>query len=141
MSRFYLLSAATIAVLVAAAMFWSGATRHYPQLKVTLPGQGELVFIDTPWADNQKCLDANRRVREAIARTCSQCRFVESCEGQTDPEWLSALAGQPIRGYVVHSGSLRIVVNAGTDSKQICIVTAEQIALDKKKTARCVFPL
>lgn len=139
--RIYLASAVAIAVLVAAVMLWSGAARYYPQVNVAFPDHSELVFIDVPWTSEQKCHAANSKVFGAISKKCSQCQLKNSCTRQIDPAWQSALAGQPIKNYVVHSGTLRIVVNAGNDSKQTCIVMAEQITLDKKQTARCVFPL
>ncbi|ADL55324.1 hypothetical protein [Gallionella capsiferriformans] len=139
--RIYLVSAVAILILVSAAMLWIGSERYYPQVNVAFPDHSELVFIDVPWTSEQKCRDANNKVAGAIGKNCSQCQLRNSCARQINLAWQSALAGQPIKTYVVHSGTLRILVNAGNDSKQTCIVMAEQITLDKKQTARCVFPL
>lgn len=139
--RIYLVSALSIVVLVVLAMLWVNSERYYPLVRLALPDQSELIFIDSPWTDQKKCQDANLKITGALRKNCGQCRIVDSCAKQLDPSWRAALAGQSIKNYVVHSGSLRIVVNAGNASKQTCIVMAEQITNNKKQAARCVSPL
>jgi len=138
--RIYLVSAVSIAVLSVAAMLWVNSERYYPLVRVDLPDQSELVFIDTPWIDQKKCQDENQKIMSALRTNCAQCQIVDSCAKQIDLAWQKALAGQAINSYVVHSGTLRIVVSAGHASKQTCIVMAGQITRDKKQTARCVSP-
>lgn len=138
--RTYLVSAVSIAVLSVAAMLWVNSERYYPLVRVAMPDQSVLVFIDTPWTDQKKCQDANQKVISALRANCAQCQIADSCAKQMDPSWQKALAGQAINSHVVHSGTLRIVVSAGHASKQTCTVMAEQITRDKKQTARCVSP-
>jgi hypothetical protein len=45
------------------------------------------------------------------------------------------------KDYVVQSGTLRIVVKAGNATKDTCVVMAQQITIEKKQAARCVFPV
>lgn len=127
-------------MFVVLAMLWANSERYYPLVRLLLPDQGELVFIDSPWVDQKKCQDANLKIVSALRNNCSQCQIVNRCEKRLDTLWLAALAGQPIKDYVVYSGTLRVVVRAGNASKQTCNVMAEQITNDKKQTARCVSP-
>lgn len=138
--RIYFVSALSILVLVVLAMLWVNSGRYYPLVRLVLPDQGELVFIDSPWADKKKCQEANQKIVSALRNNCSQCQIVNRCEKQLDTLWLAALAGEPIKDYVVHSGTLRVVVRAGNASKQTCNVMAGQIANDRKQTTRCVSP-
>lgn len=140
MNRYYLGSAVAIVILVAGAMWWVSAERYYPLLHVAFPDRSELVLIDLPWTSEKKCRDANRKMIDTIGKNCAQCQLADSCDRQTEPEWQKALTGNPIKNYVVHSGTLRIVVNAGNASRQTCIAMAEQITRDKKLPAKCVFP-
>jgi len=138
--RIYLASAMCIAAIIAATMLWINSARYYPQVGVTLPDQSTMMFIDTPWTNQKKCQDQNRKIIDALRKNCNQCKITDSCATQMNPSWQKALAGQAINDYIVHSGSLRIIVSAGHASKQTCIVLADQINLDKKQTARCVSP-
>ncbi len=138
--RIYFLSALSIAVLVGGAMLWIASARYYPLVRITLPDQGELTFIDAPWINQKKCQAANSKISDAIRQNCSQCLIVESCEKQIDTPSEMALAGRSINNYVVHSGTLRIVINAGNVSKQTCTEMAEQIIRVKRQAARCVSP-
>lgn len=139
--RTYLVSAVSIAVLSVAVMLWVNSERYYPLVRVDLPDQRELVFIDTPWTDQKKCQDENQKIISSFRTNCVKCQVADSCAKQADLTLQKALAGQAINSYVVHSGTLRIVVSAGHASKQTCIVMAEQITRSKKQTARCVSPL
>lgn len=138
--RAYLVSAVSIAVLSVAAMLWVDSERYYPLVHVVLPDQSALVFIDTPWTDQKKCQDENQEIIGALRTNCAQCQITDSCAKQMNLTWQKALAGQAINSYVVHSGTLRIIVIAGNASKQTCTVMAEQVTRDKKQTARCVAP-
>ena len=140
MKRIYIVSALCIAALSAAAMLWVGTARYYPLVRATLPDRTELIFIDLPWTDREKCQEANTKIRASLHNNCPQCRVADSCDSTLDVAWKQALAGQPTRDYVVHSGSMRIVVKAGAASKQTCIEMAEQISRTKPQMARCVFP-
>lgn len=137
--RIYLAAALGILALLALTLLWVNKARYYPQVKVELPDSSKLVFIDAPWTSEQKCQDENIKLISGIGKNCSQCKFAGSCTGQLDSAWQKALAGEAIDSFVIHSGTLRIMVNAGNASKQTCIVMAEQITLDKKQAARCVF--
>lgn len=139
MNRTYIVSALCIAVLIAAAMLWVGTARYYPMVRATLPDRTKLIFIDLPWTDREKCRDANVRVHASLRNNCPQCRVADSCDSTLDVAWKQALAGQPTRDFVVHSGSMRIVVKAGAASKQTCTEMAEQISRAKQQPARCVF--
>lgn len=141
MNRIYLLSAIGIIVLVALAMLSINLERYYPQVRILLPDQSSLLFIDMPWTDSKKCHDANLKIVESVSRSCPQCKFDSSCEKQPEGSLKSALAGQPINSYVVHSGTQRVVVNAAAASKQTCEAMAEMVKKDKKKAARCVPPV
>jgi hypothetical protein len=138
--RIYLIAALGIFSLSVLAMLWVNKARYYPQVNVGLPDRSELVFVNRPWTSEQKCQDENLNVIRAIAANCAQCRITSGCSRHIDPALLRALAGQPVKAYVVHSDTLRIVVNAGNASQQTCITMAEQITRDKKQPARCVFP-
>jgi hypothetical protein len=129
-----------IIVLCIVAMLWAGVVRYYPQVHVILPDRSELIMIDLPWSREAKCRDANAKMTTAIVKSCSQCKIFDSCDKQIDPVWLNALEGKPIKNYVVYSGTLRIVVNAGNASEPSCTALAEQIVRNQKQAARCVFP-
>lgn len=141
MKRVYLLSAIGIIVLVALAMLSINLERYYPLVRIVLPDQSTLLFIDVPWTDSRKCHDANLKIVETVRQNCPQCKFDSSCEKQLDAAWQTALAGQPINSYVVHSGTQRVVVNAAGASKQTCEAMAELVVRNKKKAARCVPPV
>ena len=138
MNRYFLASAVAIVVLVVGVMWWTHAERYYPLLHVAFPDRSELVFVDVPWTSESKCLAANRKMMDAIGKSCSLCKMDQHCDKQIEPEWQRALAGLPVTDYVVHSGTQRIVVKAGNASQQSCVAMAEQIARAKKQPARCV---
>jgi len=138
--RVYIVSAASMVFLIVAAMLSVGSERYYPLVRVHLPDQSILTFIDVPWTDQQRCLDANRKITDTAGRNCSQCRTEESCATQLDALWQTALAGQAIGLYVVQSGTLRIVVEAAHSAKETCVAMAEQITRDKNQPARCMPP-
>lgn len=138
--RIYLVSAVSIVILTALAILLTGSERYYPLVRVALPDKSTLVFIDTPWTDQQKCGAANLKVISAVRKNCGQCQMEESCAKQLDSLWKTALSGHAIDNYVVHSGTLRIVVSAGDASQQTCTAIVEQVTRDKKQEARCVPP-
>lgn len=136
--RVYVIAALCLAILTAASVLSIGAQRHYPLVQVHLPDKSTLTFVDAPWTDLKKCLDANKKIISAIAKNCSQCQIEESCAGQLDIPWQMALSGQKIDRYVVQSGTLRIVVDAASSSRQTCMAMAEQITSEKKQIAYCL---
>ena len=138
--RIYLASALGIAALIAVAMLWINSARYYPVVRVALPDKSALVFVDTPWGDKKKCLEANQKVIGVLRANCAQCQIDDSCAEQIDPLWEVALEGQAIDNYVVYSGTTRIVISAGDASKQTCTMMAEQITRNKKQMAQCVSP-
>lgn len=140
MRRAYLFPALGILALLALTMFAINRQHYYPEVHVDLPQQGRLIFIDAPWTSEQKCKDANAKMIAAVAANCSQCKLTESCLTQIEPSRLKALEGRAIDAYVVHSGTLRILIDAADASKQACAAMAEQISRDKKQPARCVYP-
>ena len=139
--RIYLASAAAIMLFVVAAVLWnSHSVRYFPLVRVVMPEQGELIFLDSPWTSLEKCYEANLKIMNSLRSNCSQCRIEQSCESQELAAWQQTLAGQPIEQYVVSSGTKRIVVKAGAASKQVCTMMASQMAQDKKLKAECVAP-
>ncbi len=136
--RLYLAVAVVIAAFVAAAMVWVDSARYYPLVSVVLHDQAELIFIDMPWTDLKSCQQANQKIISAISGNCKQCRIVDSCLEQIEASLLKELSGQATTNYVVHSGSLRIVIKAGAASNETCKAMAVQISHDKKQAARCV---
>lgn len=138
--RIYIIAALCIGALTAAAALLISPERHYPLVRVHLPDQSALTFIDAPWTDQQKCRNANQKIIGTIRKNCGQCEIEESCAKQLDASWQTALAGQAIDYYVVQSGTLRIAVDAVNSSKETCMAMAEQITRDKRQTARCIPP-
>lgn len=138
--RIYIIAALCIGALTAAAVLWISPERHYPLVRVHLPDQSTLTFIDAPWTDQQKCRDTNQKIIGTVRKNCSQCEIEESCAKQLAASWQIALAGQAIDYYVVQSGTLRVVVDAVNSSKETCMAMAEQITRDKRQTARCIPP-
>ena len=137
--RLYLISALGILALLVLTMSWISQQRYYPQVNVELPDRSRFVIIDMPWAKEQKCRDANAKLITAMSGSCVQCKMEGKCPRQIESSWKKALAGDAIDAYVVHSGTMRILVSAGNLSKQACIVMAEQIVRNKKQVARCVW--
>ncbi len=115
-------------------MFWMD--RYYPEVKVEFPDHSRLIVIDRPWAGEQRCLDEKARLISAMK--CPQCRMEGSCPKEISNVWKNSLEGKATGDYVVHTDSMRILVQAGSFSKETCIAMARQIS-NKKKPARCVW--
>ena len=131
--RGYFISAGGILILIAYVMFWMD--RYYPEVQVVLPDRSRLILIDRPWANLQKCFDEKKKLISAMQ--CPQCRMEGSCPKKISPSWKKSLEGEATDDYVVHAGSMRVLVLAGSLSKQVCIAMAEQLTR-QKKPARCV---
>ena len=127
--------------LLGLAMFWVNSMRYFPQVNMSLPDNGELVFIGLPWASRGKCEAANQLIINALRQNCAACKIEGQCRPEMDAPGIAALSGQATGEYVVHSGSMRIVVRAGNASKPTCETIAEQITRDKKQAARCIAKL
>ena len=138
--RIYLLVALVIALVTAATMSLSGAQRYYPLVRVHMPDNITLVFADTPWMDVEKCRAAEQKTVEALRKSCSECRIEQGCATQQDPVWQKALLGEAINLHVVQSGTLRIAIDAGAASRQLCDAMVAQIGKEQKQPARCVAP-
>lgn len=136
----YLTAALCILALFALAMLWAVQQRYYPKVEIAFPDRSELIFADMPWSSEKKCSEANARVSGAIGGNCPQCKIVSSCDRQIPDELKKALSGEAIGAYVVHSGTLRILVRAGEASEQTCLATARQIQQGQGQQARCVSP-
>ena len=136
--RPYLAVAVVIAAFVVGAIAWVDSSRYYPLVRVVLHDQAELIFIDMPWTDLKSCQQANQKIISAISSNCKLCQTIDSCSEKVDASLLKALLGQPINNFVVHSGSLRIVIKDGAASNETCKAMAVQISHDKKQAARCV---
>lgn len=136
--RIYLLAALGIATV--AILLLSGVERHYPLVRVHMPDNITLTFADTPWKDVEKCREAEQKMIEALRASCSQCRIEEGCATQLEPLWQKALAGEAIDHYVVQSGTLRVAIDAGAASGQLCDAMVAQIGKEQKLPARCMAP-
>jgi hypothetical protein len=133
----YVMSALGILALILFVMLWMD--RYYPQVDVELPDHSRLTIIDRPWAKAQKCHEENEKLISAMQAFCKQCKLAGRCLERVAPSWQKALEGGAIDAYVVHSGSMRILVEAGNLSKQTCIAMAEQISREKRQPAKCVW--
>ena len=140
MARPALFAALGILALFALAMLWAVQQRYYPRVEIVFPDRSELIFADMPWSREQKCSEANARVSSAIGANCGQCKLVASCDRQIPDELKKALSGEAISTYVVHSGTLRILIKAGDASGQTCLLTARQMQGAGGQQARCVAP-
>lgn len=138
--RIYLLAALAIVLVTASTMMLSGAERYYPLVRAHMPDNITLVFADTPWTDAEQCRDAERKMVEALRQNCSQCRIEEGCATQLDPKWQKALRGEAIDLHVVQSGTLRVAIEAGAASRQLCDAMVVEIGKGQKQPARCVAP-
>jgi hypothetical protein len=99
-----------------------------------------MVFVDAPWRDVEKCRESEQKMIDALRTKCVDCRIEQGCPARLDDASLQALKGLPIDSHVVQAGTLRIVVEAGELSAEICRTMAEQIAHEQKQTGRCIAP-
>lgn len=126
--------------LVSIVMLLLGGERHYPFVRVHFPDGTALVFADAPWRDVEKCRDSEQKVIAALRTQCVDCRIEQGCPTQLDDVSIQALKGLPIDRHVVQAGTLRVVVEAGAASADICRTMAEQITREQKQTGRCIAP-
>lgn len=138
--RIYLLVALAIALVTAATMSLNGAKRYYPLVRAHMPDNITLVFADMPWTDAEKCRAAEQRMVETLRQNCSQCRIEEGCATQLDSKWQKALLGEAIDLHVVQSGTLRVAIDAGAVSRQLCDTMVAEIGKGQEQPVRCVAP-
>lgn len=127
-------------VLVSVVILLLSGERHYPFVRVHFPDGTALVFADAPWRDVEKCRESEQKMIDALRSKCADCRIEQGCPAQLDNASLQALKGLPIDRHVVQAGTLRVVVEAGVQSADICRTMAEQIAREQKQTGRCIAP-
>lgn len=139
LSHHYFAAVLGIALLGVVALLLSGE-RHFPFVRVAFPDGTAMVFVDAPWRDVEKCRESEQKMIDALRSKCADCRIEQGCPARLDDASLQALKGLPIDRHVVQSGTLRIVVEAGELSAEICRTMAEQIAREKKQTGRCIAP-
>jgi hypothetical protein len=126
--------------LVSVVMLLLSGERHYPLVRVNFPDNSAIVFVDAPWRDVERCRESEQKMIDAMRSKCADCRIEQGCPTQLDDASLQALKGLPINRHVVQAGTLRIVVEAGEQSAEICRTMAEQIAHEQKQTGRCIAP-
>jgi hypothetical protein len=126
--------------MVSVVMLLLSGERHYPLVRVNFPDNTAMVFVDMPWRDLERCRESEQKMMDALRAQCVDCQVEQGCPTQLDEASLQALKGLPIDLHVVQSGTLRIVVDAGAASAEICSNIAEQIGREQKQTGRCIAP-
>ncbi|MDP2143548.1 MAG: hypothetical protein Q8J80_05385 [Gallionella sp.] len=139
LSHHYFAAALGIA-LVSVVMLLLSGERHFPFVRVMFPDGSALVFVDAPWRDETRCRESEQKMIDALRSKCVDCRIEQGCPTQLDDASLQALKGLPIDRHVVQAGTLRVVVEAGAQSAEVCRTMAEQITREQKQTGHCIAP-
>lgn len=126
--------------LLSVVMLLLGSERHYPLVYVHFPDHTAMVFVDAPWRDAERCRESEQKMIDALRAKCPDCRMEQGCPAQLDDAWRQALEGAPIDRHVVQAGSLRIAIDAGNVSREICDAMAAQIGKEQKQAGRCIAP-
>jgi hypothetical protein len=143
MKKMYWLSALGLFGVTAGAMGFAlfFQTHYYPSVQIRFPDQTVLTFLDNPWASLAKCQESNHKTTDLIRQSCPTCQItLDRCDTQLSEPWWGVLKGENTAYPVVHSASLRIVVEAPVGAKATCDAMAELILKQQHNGARCVSP-
>jgi len=137
--RIYLLVALVIALVTAATMSLSGAQRYYPLVRVHMPDNITLVFADTPWPmwrNARSGAEDSRSAAQELQRMPDRARL-RNAAGSRMAKGAARRGDQPSCRAI---GTLRIAIDAGAASRQLCDAMVAQIGKEQKQPARCVAP-
>lgn len=140
MQKYKIYWGAVVMIVGAAMLAYAllGQARFYPFVRVQLPDQGVLVFVDAPWTDMAHCQKAQKLMIGAVQTNCPSCKLEMSCPTVLPAQYLLALQGKAIESYVVQSGSLRIAIESPAGQREVCEAMTAQISREYKLPATCL---
>ncbi|MFY9260322.1 MAG: hypothetical protein WAO71_07435 [Gallionella sp.] len=141
MNKIYWLSGLGLLGITAAIVVFTQFLQphYYPLLQIKFPDQAILTFVDTPWATQEKCQSKNEKMLTELRTRCPSCQIsINRCEPSLAEPWQSVLQENSSQYDVVHSGSLRIVVDMPQGAVATCEAMAAQIRQDQKTPAHCL---
>lgn len=144
MNRIYWLSALVLLGATAAIAFFVQNVQghYYPLLQIKFPDQTTLTFVNPPWAAKEKCQTMNDEMILRIRVGCPDCQVnINQCNFSLIEPWRSVLQDQASSYDVVHSGSLRIVVENPQGGRSTCEAMAAQIQQEQRNGALCMSPI
>lgn len=142
MRYIHIWAAVVIIMLTLGTVLLFGGKHYYPVVRAQFPDGVTLTFIEQPWGDAGACKEENDKAVAAIRARCAQCTFeLVSCPQKLEAAWEDAINRRPIKIYVVHTETQRILIEATSGTaQQICIGMAQQITQQKKQRGQCVLP-
>lgn len=141
MNRIYWVSALVLLGATAAITLFAQYLQghYYPLLQIKFPDHTTLTFINKPWATQDKCQSGNEEMIHKIRLACPDCQVnINQCDSSLIEPWRGVLQDQTVSYDVVHSGSLRIVVENSLGGLATCEAMAAQIRQEQKNDAQCI---
>jgi hypothetical protein len=141
MNKIYWLSGLGLLGMTAALIVFTQFVQphYYPLVQIQAPDQTTITFVDNPWSTREQCQSANEKMRRPMLANCPTCQTtLNLCETRLAEPWQSILQDQSTPFDVVHSGSLRMAIEAPQGGLALCEAIAAQIRANKKAVAQCV---